>query len=593
MTKREYLMKKIYFNQPIKRKLIILITCIMIISLMVTVAGLQYAFYSYDEQIYVKSSEVLNMSANNIEHELKNIETVSYSITTDPLIQQYLTTLKEAETEYEKFSIRSKLADKVLNLIKSEAYIEAVHIVDTHGEVHIVGKRPQHISTAIRENIVFHSNEASGSHIWMDQLESDIPLVSSREIRRYQDLSFEHLGNVIIRVDTDKLIRHFMDSSKKTEGYFLIQNHHGERIYPLEEEGIGKLTFTSKDESGYRFETINQRKYFIVQMESDFSSWHYFNIIPFNEIFRQILLVKTGIPILFIVMFVVVLVIGIKFAQSITNPLENLAAGMKYIQNGNFSKAKSEILYMSKLHKDEVGELHKNFLAMTQQIDDLIHANYSKQIMIKETEFKALQAQINPHFLYNTLESINWLAKSNQQMQISHMVESLGYLLRNSITWKEPLVSIDEELKIVGNYVTIQKYRFEERLQFHIEVDTSLYPYKVPKLTLQPLIENAIHYALEPMIEPCWITITSVKREKTIELIVKDNGPGMDEELLERVQNYHVQTKGQGIGLKNIDGRIKRLFGKQYGLRIESEQGIGTSVIILLPYEKGWDQGDV
>src|SRR5690606_20357838 len=144
----------------------------------------------------------------------------------------------------EKFSIRSKLADKVLNLIKSEAYIEAVHIVDTHGEVHIVGKRPQHISTAIRENIVFHSNEASGSHIWMDQLESDIPLVSSREIRRYQDLSFEHLGNVIIRVDTDKLIRHFMDSSKKTEGYFLIQNHHGERIYPLEEEGIGKLTFT-------------------------------------------------------------------------------------------------------------------------------------------------------------------------------------------------------------------------------------------------------------------------------------------------------------------------------------------------------------
>ncbi|WP_212965308.1 cache domain-containing sensor histidine kinase [Lederbergia ruris] len=587
MTKRERFMKKIYFNQPIKRKLIILISCIMIISLMVTVAGLQLAFHSYDEQLYVKSAQVLNMSADNIENELKNIENVSYTIATDPLIQQHLINLRAEQTEYEKHLIRSKITDKVLNLINSESYIEAVHIVDAHGEPHIAGKRPRKLPTDVMEAITSQSKTASGSHIWLDQLESDITLVSTQEVRKFQDLSFDHLGAVIIRVDTDKLIRHFMEISQKMEGYFLIMNHAGEPIYPLESEEMGKKIWMEQNDAGYRIQTINQRKYFIVQMQSNFSNWTYFNVIPFDQIFRHILFIKTSVPILFILMFVSVLFIAIKFAKSITNPLENLAAGMKYIQKGNFNKAKSEILYMPKLHKDEVGELHKNFLDMTQQIDDLIHANYSKQIMIKETEFKALQAQINPHFLYNTLESINWLAKSNRQMQISNMVESLGYLLRNSMSWKEPLVTIEEELNIVKNYVIIQKYRFEERLNFHIDVDSSLFPYKIPKLTLQPLIENAIHYALEPMIEPCLITIGSKKEEKTIELIVTDNGPGMDEALLDQVRNYKVQTRGQGIGLKNIDERIKRLFGEEYGIRIEAEPNVGTSVHILLPYDKG------
>ncbi|GIN70731.1 sensor histidine kinase YesM [Bacillus sp. J14TS2] len=587
MIKRKRFMDRVYFNQPIKRKLMILISCIMFISLLLTVIGLQYAFHSYDEQIYVKSAQVLNTSADNIENELKNIENVSYTIATDSLIQQYLTTLREERSEYEKFLIRQKMKDKVLNLINSENYIEAVHIVDSYGEAHIVGKRPRILPTEIQKDILDHSNKSAGSHIWLDQLGSEITLVSAREIRKYQDLSFANLGTVIIRVDTDKLIRHFMESSQKKEGNFLVKNHNGELIYPLEPNDMEAMILVNQDDEGYRIQTVDQSKYFIVQMESDFSNWHYFNIIPFNEIFRQILLIKTSIPILFIVMFVIVLVIGIKFARSITNPLENLAAGMKYIQKGNFSKAKSEILHMPKLHKDEVWELHKNFLDMTQQIDDLIHANSSKQIMIKETEFKALQAQINPHFLYNTLESINWLAKSNRQMQISNMVESLGYLLRNSMSWKEPLVSIEEELNIVKNYVVIQKYRFEDRLNFHIDVEPSLFLYKIPKLTLQPLIENAIHHALEPMIEPCFITISSEKKEKTIELIVADNGPGMDKALLAQVRNYKVQTRGQGIGLKNIDERIKRLFGEQYGIRIEAEPNVGTSVHILLPYDKG------
>ena len=223
---------------------------------------------------------------------------------------------------------------------------------------------------------------------------------------------------------------------------------------------------------------------------------------------------------------------------------------------------------------------------MIQQIDELIHENYSKQLTIKETEFKALQAQINPHFLYNTLESINWLAKGNGQTQISKMVEALGYLLRNSISLKKPLITIEEELNIVKSYIIIQKYRFEERLEFTIEVDSAVLGIEIPKLTVQPLVENAIHYALEPMIDPCKIRIYSIVTNEEFQLIIEDNGPGMDPDILEKLKRGEVKTRGQGVGLSNINDRIKLAYGEKYGVVIESATGEGTKIIIGIPIGK-------
>ncbi|MEK3889538.1 sensor histidine kinase [Bacillus sp. FSL K6-3431] len=577
-----------YSNQTIKKKLFILISIIMVISFTFILAGLQYVFRIYDEQIYSKSSQVLSTSSNSIENELKNIEDMSFAISSDPLIQQFLTTIEQERTEYEKYRIRTDIIDNVLGYIKSEGFISSVTLVGENGEQYTVGTSPVNIPAQKQAMIITQSKEATGSNIWLNQLGDQLSLISAREIRRYEDLSFDSLGTVIIRVNLDKLVRGLMEGSRALDGHFVIRNGENGIMYPKESnETLKQIAISVPSKSGYRIDTIGKKKYFIVHMQSDYSNWTYLNAIPFNQIFEKTNMIKTVLWLIFIIMFMVVTFLGIRFARNITLPLENLATSMQYVQKGNFKEAKIRSLHMTNVHDDEVGKLHKSFMTMIDQIDELIYENYAKQITIKETEFKALQAQINPHFLYNTLESINWLAKSSGQQQISKMVESLGFLLRNSINLKEPLITVKEELEIIENYITIQSYRFVERLDFHIDVDPSLIHARIPKLSLQPLVENAIHYGLETMIDPCSIQIRSVKNEKYIMLVVEDNGPGMDPDLLELVKSGAVKTRGQGIGLTNIDERIKLSFGDQFGIHIESELNQGTKVFISLPYGEG------
>jgi two-component system sensor histidine kinase YesM len=374
------------------------------------------------------------------------------------------------------------------------------------------------------------------------------------------------------------------------DGEFLIVRD-SNIIFPKETNSLFKEAAMSLDsekvDSGYQIKKIDKKNYFLVHIKSNYFDWGYLNVIPFNQIFENINKVKTFLVIIFILMFVVVTIFGIRFARNITIPLENLVASMQYVKVGDFKEASRNALKTPIMQDDEVGKLQQNFQTMIQQIDELINENYSKQLTIKETEFKALQAQINPHFLYNTLESINWLAKGNGQTQISRMVEALGFLLRNSISLKQPLITIEEELNVVSNYVIIQKYRFEERLDFHMEVDSDIGGFYIPKLTLQPLVENAIHYALEPKIDPCKISVYSIVEKESIKLVVEDEGPGMESTFIEKLKRGEVKTRGQGVGLSNINDRIKLAYGEKYGIEIESEPNKGTKVIIVLPFDKG------
>ena len=174
-------------------------------------------------------------------------------------------------------------------------------------------------------------------------------------------------------------------------------------------------------------------------------------------------------------------------------------------------------------------------------------AKATRQLAVK-MEFEALQAQINPHFLYNTLETINWSAKMARQPHISSMVESLGFLLRSSISLKEPLIPLSQELGIVLHYINIQRIRFEERLDFRLDVPDVLMPVLIPKLSSEPLVENAVNYALEKMTDTCVIAITAEEKDGLIELTVSDNGPGMDESILMRLKSGEVKPKGSGVG---------------------------------------------
>jgi len=581
------LLKKKYANIKIKYKLFILISWIMIISFSFTVFGLQYAFYSYDKQIYSKSSQVLSTSSSSLEYELKKIEDVSYNILTDPQIQQYLADERDQSNEYEKFRIRTKITDKLLNYVNNDKYIQSIKLINTDGDDSNVGTRTFKLSTSQKEQIINMAVKAHGTNIWTFPSGDDLTILTARQIRQYNNLSFRNIGTLIIYINLDQLAGSLLQGSSKLDGDFLISDKKG-LIYPkMISRKFKNAALTLNENSGYQIRKIGGKNYFFVHIKSQYLDWNYINIIPFDEIFRNIEILKNILFIIFISMYFIVAIVGLRFARNITSPIENLVDGMQYAQHGDFKKAQKGFLEPSFLQNDEVGKLHKNFQSMIQQIDELVNENLSKQLTIRETEFKALQAQINPHFLYNTLESINWLAKVNDQEQISRMVEALGFLLRNSISLKKPLITIESELNIVNNYIIIQKYRFEERLDFSMHVDLDVFDNYIPKLTLQPLVENAIHYALETMIEPCKIRIYSILNKDNFQLIVEDNGPGMEPEILAKVKKGEMKTRGQGIGLSNINERIKISFGADYGVNIESKPNQGAKISILLPYNRG------
>ncbi|WP_042456044.1 cache domain-containing sensor histidine kinase [Neobacillus dielmonensis] len=584
MNKIWHRIKRNYQNLKIKNKLFILIFSILILSFSFAFMGLQYAFHIYDEQLYSKSSQVLSTSSNSIEGELKHMEEVTYSILTDPQIQQYLASVSQDGSEYEKFLLRNKMMDKLWSYVNREKYIDSVKLLDVNGGEYALDDRNVKLTQEQKSDIVKQAIHADGSNVWINPPNNNFTIATARTIKQYSNLSFDNIGTIIIYIDMEKLVGDILEGSSKMDGEFFIANKQ-DLIFPKNvATQFNELPLNVKN--GYQVKEIGQKNYFLVQIQSNYFDWNYINVIPFNQIFKDINIIKTVFVFVFFLMFMIVMIVGIRFAKNITTPLENLVASMEYLKVGDFKEAKKEALKSPITQEDEVGKLQQNFQSMTQTIDELINENYAKQLTIKETEFKALQAQINPHFLYNTLESINWLAKGNGQFQISKMVEALGFLLRNSISLKKPMITIGEELNIVKNYIIIQKYRFEDRLDFQIGVDAELFRLYIPKLTLQPLVENAINYALEPMVEPCKIRIYSSIKEQTLQLIVEDNGPGMEPAYLEKLRQGQIKTRGQGVGIANINERIKLSYGEDYGIKIDSVPNQGTKVMINLPFRE-------
>ena len=200
--------------------------------------------------------------------------------------------------------------------------------------------------------------------------------------------------------------------------------------------------------------------------------------------------------------------------------------------------------------------LCRDFVYMTQKIDQLVQENYVKQLVIKETELRALQAQINPHFLYNVLESVNCMAVIAHQPDISVMVKSLGSLLREAMSNQEIFHTIKQELGLIEAYLAIQSIRFENKLSYELMVEESVMNWEVPKFFLQPIVENAVVYGIEATGKGCHIRIQIKSENSRLYAEISDSGPGMDENVIQAIYNGTIKGRGNGIGLHNI---IKRL----------------------------------
>lgn len=569
-------------HMKIRNKLSILIAFIVAMTFAFALIVQQYAFSVYDEQLYLKSSRVLHLSSSAIEKELERIEQLSFNIITDTQIQSLLRSISDSDSDYDRLILRQHMVDRLLNYVGSEPSLFSIHIVDTYGAQQDVGSVIP-IERDKRTAILKLAGEAKGEARWTYPDAADSALILSRDIRSYSGTLFDlqEIGTIFMRINMDRITQELA-----AEEGDLIMTAGPDIIYPSQPH-IDPAAIQSSISSGtgYFIKELEDKTYFVAYNRSPNTGWTYLNITPFNQIFKQIVFIKELVIVVFILIFAVAILWGIRFSRGLTRPIENLIARMKLAEKGSFAEANVLSTDQEPPPMDELGLLHRTFRLMIERINVLITENYSNRLLIKETEFKALQAQINPHFLYNTLESINWMAKINKQTQISQMVQALAFLLRNSVSLKEPILTLREELEMVQNYVTIQRFRFEDRLSFRLHINEQDLSRKIPKLTLQPLLENAIHYALEPSIDTCSISIYSRYEEHAFCLIVEDDGPGMPSDTLELLRKGELSTAGNGIGLLNIDERIRIAFGEPYGIEIDSISGQGTRIIIKLPRE--------
>ncbi|MEW4427929.1 histidine kinase [Paenibacillus pabuli] len=576
-----------YRKLSIKMKVFLMIMLMMALVITLAFTSLYYTYSVYDRQLYDKSSSLLNLSSSTVDAELRKLEALSHAMISDRVIQKSLKSLAQDDTDYTGFVERNRMADRIWEHASGAArYVQSVHLIDSQGGLVKYGEALT-FSSEKYNRMIRAAEGANGAVRWLYPDEDDPMLAMVRQVRSYEPMTLEPIGILFFRINIDKLIEEYAGIDNKDSDIVLKAGQ--KVIYPFREfsDSLSADLQPLPGSGGYEIKELDDQIVLVAQKKSAQTGWVYYNMAPYEQIFERIILLKNALIVVYVIAIVVVLTLGMAFARSLTRPIQQLITQMRDIQHGSLENMDTTITMPVSKHVDELGMLQRTYRLMITRINTLIKENYANQLVIKETEFKALQAQINPHFLYNALDSIHWLAKKSRQEQISRMVLSLGYLLRTSISFKQNVITIAEELEIVSHYITIQQYRFQARLDLQMDMPSAYLQCSIPKMTLQPLLENAIQYGLELQTGPCVIRLYAQMHENKLAVFVEDNGPGMEQEYVKQVLRGEVQTRGSGIGLLNIRDRLHLAFGEEYDMILESSPGRGTRVILLLPPPKG------
>lgn len=279
-------------------------------------------------------------------------------------------------------------------------------------------------------------------------------------------------------------------------------------------------------------------------------------------------------------LLLLVIILSYYIPRSITMPITRISRVTNQVAKGNLSvRAAAESGAEARMLSDSLN-------AMIDKINELLDQVTTEQIRLRKAEFELLQAQINPHFLYNTLDTIVWLAEAGDQKRVVSMVGNLSDFFRTSLNQGKDIISIREELAHVRSYLEIQQVRYQDILRYEITVPEDLYEYKIPKITIQPLVENALYHGIKNKRGQGTITVSGKRNENGFVLYVRDNGIGMTQERLKEVRAgiQKLSYTGKEIyGLYNVNERIRLNFGETYGISIESTYGEGTCVSISLP----------
>lgn len=374
------------------------------------------------------------------------------------------------------------------------------------------------------------------------------------------------------------------------KGYNFILDNEGNYVFhptqqlvysSIKEEPIRRILSLIEDPERTSFQEGD--RYFMVET-SPLTGWHVVSVTHDSDIVTDWKYVQIIYALIGLILFLVVGVATNKISSGITKPVRKLQEIMQSVDTGEFQ------LVGSIKATDEIRELAREYDIMVGRIRELMEANIREQEFKRKSDLKALQAQINPHFLYNTLDSIIWMGEMGQSEKVVQMTSALSKLFRISISKGRELILIRDEIEHVRSYLTIQEMRYKDKFQYEMDIDPDLWELITLKITLQPIVENAIYHGIKELDYEGYIAISGWLDGEVIVLEVKDNGQGMDEkQLQEMVQGLETPLEKrplfsrQGMGVRNVHERIRLYFGQEYGLYCFSTPGKGTTIQVRMP----------
>jgi two-component system sensor histidine kinase YesM len=367
-------------------------------------------------------------------------------------------------------------------------------------------------------------------------------------------------------------------------GYIYIIDRSGNMVYHPQQQMIyaGLKTENTMDaltrEPGTYFEDFNGERRVMTIKNVSYSGWKIVGISYVDELVTNKKYFNRFI--IFISLFGIVFEIlaSMFISYKISQPIKRLEREMKKLEKGDFN------ISVEEKGEDEVRQLSRAFNMMVAKIKMLMDQIITEQEEKRKSELKALQAQINPHFLYNTLDSIIWMNENQNYEGVTVMVAALAKLFRISLSRGHEIICIADEVEHARNYLTIQKIRYKDKFDYTIEMEPGLESERTLKLILQPIIENAIYHGISPLNEKGIIKISVKSEGKNILFQVSDNGYGIEPEILKELLNQESKSyHSGGVGLKNVNERIKLFHGEEYGIEIISEIDVGTTVNIRIP----------
>lgn len=580
--------------------LIIVTMCIM-----VTVFYMVFHLRAFNERGKYEEENLVNMEAY-LNSYLEEVDSIAKNVNYNYYLQDYLETVIKEEDDYVDSGIGKNMRSYEMS---SQAFSDTLLSRADISSIMIFGKKKMLLNRSMytyqkvaldyskldwyakavakpQDAIITGPNR----HSFFDTDDEVISL--SREVQSYENGTFR--GVILINLNMNKITEICNSFQEKQENFICIINDKGELVYE-QQNGRERFAFDEKEnrqelntalgktkESCFR---LNYRgeKYLVTRTDMKTTGWTLVSMVPYKSVMAETMAIS-GVMILAVaITLIVTLLLLNRILTGVVKPLKKLEKYMVQVNPDNMDQR------MEILTDDEIGHLSMKFNQMMDRIRNLKEQVIEEQEDKRKYELQALQAQINPHFLYNTLDSIIWMAETNDS-NIVAMTEALAKLFRISLNKGNEEISLERELEHVKNYLIIQSMRYADKFTYEISAEPGVERCRTIKLILQPIVENCIYHGIKKKRGTGKITIRAYRREQNLIIEVSDDGCGMPEEICRKILSDEIESEnisGSGIGVKNVNERIQLRFGKKYGLSYSSEEGVGTTVTYVLPYNEG------